>query len=479
MSNEAEPSEPASGRRLWSGRRSLARVDSRGASGDSTTRLAAAASPREGARGEIYKGLAALAAFALVLFGWASFAHLDAAVYAQGQIVVAGNRQAVQHREGGIVTELDVAEGDRVHTGQVLLRLNAGELLASERAAAAQVISLKALSARLLAELQGAPSFNAPAEFASLTGEDRKLADAAMILQRREFSTRALALVTQKQVLTARQKQSTEQINGFERQRASNREQQRLIKEEVDGIQGLLKRGLVPQTRARQLERSAADLTGTEGAYNASIARTQEEIGESRIRIAELDRDRAAEDSKDLRSAQFQLADLEPKLAAVRQQIERTIVRSPANGKVVGLTIFTVGGVVAPGQKLMDIVPEDQPLVLEAKVKPTDVDDLRVGQTTEIKITAFHDRSLPVLRGVVSKVSADAFTDEKTGASYFRIEATVPPAEVKVIRDARGADAGLKPGLPVQVVVPLRSRTALQYLIEPLQQMLWRSFREH
>ena len=153
-------------------------------------------------------------------------------------------------------------------------------------------------------------------------------------------------------------------------------------------------------------------------------------------------------------------------------------MRAPAPGRVVALSIFTVGGVVAPGQKLMDIVPDDQPLVIEARVKPDDADDLKPGQVTEIRIPAFHDRRLPLLTGKVTKISADALVDEKSGQAYFKIEVEVPPSQLAIIRQFRGDDPGLVPGLPVEVVVPLKNRSALDYLIEPLKEMLWKSFRQ-
>lgn len=430
-------------------------------------------------RREIAWGLTVAGLFLLALFGWGLWARLDSAVSAPGQVVVSGNRQTVQHRDGGIVTALNVREGDRVRAGQELLRLNADELSATERSDADQVIELQALQARLTAELRSAKAIAAPVAFAAMTGRDRASADAAMALQRREFDTRRVALETEESVLTQKVRESSEQITGYSRQAAANREQQRLIAQEIGGLVTLQARGLVPATRVRSLQRNAAELQGNEGEYNADIARTQQEIGESRIRVSDLERQRAADDSKDYQTAEFQLAELQPKLAAVRGQIARTVVRAPATGKVVGLSIFTVGGVVQPGQKLMEVVPENEPLVLEARVKPSDVSDLRIGQRTEIKITGFHERGMPLLHGVVSKISADSLNDEKTGQPYFRIEATVPASELALIRQVRGDAPGLKAGLPVDVIVPLRRRNALQYLTEPLQQALWKSFREH
>jgi HlyD family secretion protein len=433
---------------------------------------------RDHPRREITLGLIAGGLFLLALIGGGMLAHLDSGVYASGQIVVSGNRQTVQHRDEGIVSELDVHEGDSVTAGQVLLRLNADELRANERADASQVIGLKALQARLMAELEGRSSIQFPAEFKTMTGADRTDADSAMTLQTREFVTRNVALSTEKQVLAQKEKESTDQITGYDRQVSANDQQQGLIQQEIGGLKGLFERGLVPATRVRALQRSAAELQGNKGEYTADIARIQGEIGESRIRISGLERERAADDSKEYQAAQFQLSDVEPKLAAVRQQIERTVVRAPVTGRVVGLTVFTVGGVLSPGQKIMDIVPEHEPLIIEARVKTSDVSDLKVGQQTQISITGFHERGMPILHGIVSKIGADAQTDEKTGAPYFRIEVTVPADERKLIRQVRGAEQGLMPGLPVEVIIPLRRRTALDYLFEPLNQMLWKSFRQ-
>ena len=428
---------------------------------------------------DITVGIGITAVFLLALLGWGLFARLDAAVVAPGLITVLGNRQSVQHRDGGIVSDLAVREGDRVTAGQVLLKLNTAELSANVKASADQVIQLRAMQARLLAELSGDAQVRFPADFAVAPEDERPFVAAAELLQRREFETRRAAMLTSKQVLGQRERELAEQIRGYRGQLVAKKEQQGLITQEIDSLKRLQELGLVPATRMRSLQRSRSDLTGSEGEYTATVARTEQEIGETRIRISDLERERAADNSKEYRGAEFQLAELQPKLAAMREQLSRSIVRAPASGRVVGLTIFTIGGVITPGQKLMDVVPENQPLVIEARVKPNDVTDLTVGRKTEIRITAFHDRQMPKLNGVVSKVSADAFVDEKAGISYFRAEVTVPASELEIIAKRRGPVTGLQPGLPVEVLIPLRRRNALEYLLEPLQRSLWVSFREH
>ena len=429
-------------------------------------------------RREIIGGAVVIAVFLLAFVGWGLIAQLDAAVYAPGAVTVYGNRQAVQHRDGGVVAELDVREGDRVQAGQVLLKLSGSDLDAQERATADQVFELEALQSRLLAEMDGQKAFVAPDDFRTLTGADAQSAASAMQVQQHEYASRAAELATQKAVLGQRVNQLTDEIEGYRDQLTANRRQQDLIAQELDSLKDLLARGLVPMTRERSLQRDAAQLAGAAGEDSSNIARTEQQIGEAKLQIVDLERQRIADDSKDYRDTEMGLSQARPKLSALREQIDRLTVRAPAAGRVVGLSIFTVGGVVSGGQKLMDVVPENQPLVIECRVKPDEADDLKIGQATEIRIPAFHDRRLPLLTGKVNRISADALTDEKSGATYFKVEVEVPPSQLDVIRQFRGAEAGLKPGLPVEVVVPLRKRSALDYFLDPIREMLWKSFRQ-
>jgi HlyD family secretion protein len=187
---------------------------------------------------------------------------------------------------------------------------------------------------------------------------------------------------------------------------------------------------------------------------------------------------RAEEIAKDLHDVNFQIDDLLPKLAPLKEALAQTKIRAPVSGEVVGLQVFTVGGVIAPGEKLMDIVPKNAPMVIEAQIPANNMDGLYVGQSTEVRITSMHDRRLPILRGSITELSADSMVDEKSGQRYYTMEVTVPEAEAKKIDELRGPNGGLRIGLPVQVVVPLRKRTAWQYLTEPLTQAFGKSFRE-
>lgn len=429
----------------------------------------------DSARGDLILGGGVIVLFFVIFLGWAAFAPLDAGVYAHGQISVAGNRQSVQHRQGGAVSALNVAEGDRVRQGQVLMSLSSGELQATERGVAGQVVSLLAQRSRMIAERDRLGSVQPPAEFASLTPEDQPLAAEALRLQRLQFAARRTGRSTETGVLGQRQGQLDQQIEGLQRQIASNVEQRRLIEEELEGLKTLAARGFAPQNRVRALERTAAALDGELGSLRAQVASAGEAVGQTRLEILGVST-RMNEDVADqLRQTEVQLNELQPRLAELRSQIAQSRIRAPATGQVVGLTVFTVGGVIAPGQVLMDVVPDNASQLIVAEISPTDIDNVRVGMSTEVKFPGLRDRSIPLLHGTVTRVSPDAFTDDKTGRRHYRVELIVPPGELAKL----GASAShIRSGMPVDIVILLRKRSALQYLVEPLINSLWRTGSE-
>lgn len=422
----------------------------------------------------IIGGVIILLFFGLFL-GWAAFAPLDAGAYGQGQIAVSGNRQAVQHREGGVVSALHVAEGDTVERGQVLLTLSSGELRATERGVASQVFALLAQRARLTAERDGLRGIPTPPEFANLPPEDAALARESLRIQQLQFGARRVGRSTETGVLSQRIAQLNEQILGYERQISANIEQQRLIQEELAGMRSLAEQGYAPLTRVRALERTAAQLDGELGSLRAQIARSREAVGETRLQMSGVSSEMNEDVADQLRQIDVQLNELRPRMAELRSQIARSEVRSPASGQVVGLTIFTQGGVIQPGQTLMEIVPTDASQIIVAQISPNDVDNLRVGQTTEVRFPGLRERNPPTIHGRVTRISADSFTVEETGASYFRAEIVVPADEMAKL--GRSAST-LRPGSPVEIIILLRKRTALSYLLEPLTNNLWRSGSE-
>ena len=426
---------------------------------------------------EIRIGGTIAAAFFVLFLGWAAFVPLDAGVNAAGTIAVAGNRQTVQHKDGGVVTAIHVREGQHVTAGQVVIELSAPELKASERALTSDYLTLLAQRARLMAERVGQRDFAQPPEFATLSPADREIANEVMQLQRSEMMARSSALSAQQSVLGQRAQQLVQQQGGFTQQRQALLEQQRLIGEELAGLKSIADKGFASINRVRALERAQADLKGQEAQMRAEFARAGEGIGETRMQSLSVSRDRLEQVEADLKDTQAKLSEVLPKLVATREQLHQSQVRATATGQVVGLTVFTVGGVVAPGQKLMDIVPDGKELVIQAQLKPTDADDAYAGQTAQVRFSSVHNRSLPLFTGRVKTVSADSFTDEKSGRSFFRAEIVVPASEMNRVRSVLG-NGELRPGLPVEAVLTVRKRTALQYLLEPLSSRLWRSGHE-
>jgi len=415
--------------------------------------------------------------FFVILLGWAALAPLDAAVPAQGVIAVSGNRQSVQHREGGVVTAINVREGQRVNAGDILVEMAAPDIRAQERALTSDYLINLAQRARLMAERTGQRNFAPPAEFASLSDEDRPLAAQAMQLQRAQLNARLNSMSAQQSVLGQRSNQLGEQQSGYSQQILSLREQQRLLSEEIGGLRKIQEKGFASENRIRALERALADLKGREAAMTAEIARAGQGKGETRMQSVSIQSSALEQVATELRDTQARLSDVLPKLIAVREQLQRARVRAPASGQVVGLSIFTVGGVVSPGQVLMEIVPDHKTLVIQAQVAPGAADDVYKGQTAQIRFVSVNDQTLPLLSGTVRTISADSFNDEKSGQSFFRAEIEVPPEQLSKVRDALGR-GDLRPGLPVEVLLNVRKRTALQYALEPLTRNFWKSLRE-
>lgn len=424
---------------------------------------------------ELMVGGVVIGLFFVLFLGWAALAPLDAGAYAQGQVSVSGNRQAVQHREGGVVADLRVAEGDTVRRGQVLLVLSSGELRAAERGVTGQVFALLAQRSRLVAERDGLGAVPTPAEFAGLPPEDARLAGESLRLQRQQFGARGVGRSTETGVLGQRIAQLHEQIAGYQRQIDATEEQKRLIQEELAGMRRLADQGYAPLTRVRALERSSAQLDGELGSLRAQIARSREAVGETRLQMTGVSTQMHEEVADQLRQIDVQLNELRPRLTELRAQIARSEVRAPADGQVVGLTVFTRGGVIQPGQTLMEVVPAEASQVIVAQISPTDVDNLRLGQATEIRFPGLRERNPPTVRGTLTRISADSFTTPETGVRYYRAEIVAPAAELEKLGPAAH---DLRPGAPVEVVILLRKRTALAYLTEPLTRNLWRSGSE-
>lgn len=430
-------------------------------------------------RRDIRLGIIIAGLFFVLFLGWAAFAPLDAAAYADGKLVVSGQRQSVQHRDGGVVAAIKVAEGRRVSKGDLLIELAGAEVRAQERALATQMINYQAQRARLEAELTGASTIIWPAEFNEARGPRRAEIDEAIRVQSNEFRARRSSLGAQSQVLGQQAAQAIESATGYQSKMVSSTEQERLIQAEIDALRPVAEKGFVSQSRMRALERAKAELKGQRGQYQANVAEARASASGGRLRQIEAHRNYRERASAELREVEFALGELLPKYRAARDQLERLRIRAPVSGTVIGLSIFTVGGVIAPGQTLMDIVPDKADLVVAANVAIGDADDLRVGQSAQVRFLGLHERNMPIITGQVTRLSADSLVDEKSGEAFYTAEVRVPADQMRQVKQIRGGNFEFRAGAPVAVLVPLKKRTALQYALEPLADTMWTAFREH
>lgn len=418
--------------------------------------------------------------FFVVLIGWAALTRLDAAAMAPGKLVIDGQRQTVQHREGGVVGAIHVREGQKVQAGQILLSLAAADVRAQERALASQAITLFAQRARLQSEQLGRSTIPMPAELAAMTDpEDRAEIARAMEVQGVQLRTRLSVVQAQRGALAQRGSGAGNLGRGYSEQVAAIQQQIRSLDQELTSLRGVAEEGFVSQSRIRALERARAELIGQRGQYSATVAQSRDQAGESRLQSLEAQSDYLARSATELRDVEAALNEVVPKLAAARDQLARTEIRSPASGTVVGLQVFTPGGVIAAGQRLMDVVPDRADLHVEGRLTVQDGDDVMPGQIAYVRFDSLHERSLPPLESVVERVSADSFTDEKTGESYFTAAVQVKPAQLALLQDVRGPDFKLRAGMPVTIEIPVRKRTALQYMLEPITSAMRRAGREH
>jgi HlyD family secretion protein len=427
---------------------------------------------------DVRSGLIVIVVFFVVFLGWAAIARVDSAVSARGTIVVIGNRQEVQHKEGGIVSAIHVKEGDQVINGQVLIDLSGDETEATANAMIAQFIDLKVKEARLLAEQREVASFVTPAELTDIGPQYQPLITSAMHLQTKTLMANRNYMGTQLSVLDKRAQQTQEQIVGYHQQITSNITRQSLTKDELVGVKDLQRKGYAPMTRVRSLEQDIAGLEGDHGALEANVAAAQAQIGETRMQAVSVHKQFLDTVMSDLSDTQSKLSAIEPQMAAARASYNRLHVRATATGKVMGLTATTVGGVIAPGQKLMDIVPAAAPLVIDAMVEAKDGNDIRVGQEAQVRFNSLHERDVPILKGRVLDVSGDTFTDKDNNHTFYTARIEISAQTVATLDRIVQNQKALKPGLPVDVVVPQHKRTVLQYLLEPLNQSLWKTFRE-
>lgn len=423
--------------------------------------------------GSIVFGFAAMF-LAVGGFGiWAAAAPIASAVLATGKLTVATKRKQVQHYEGGIIHRVAVKDGDHVGKDDVLIELDVTRSKGRFAMARLGYLAAAAAEARLTAERDALSDLHFPADVVREAKIDLEVA-VIMRNQRLIFAARQLEYRNQMEILGQRIKRLADQIKGIEAERAAAEQQLVLADEEATALEALYRKNLTTRQRVLQIRREAVQLKGQIGRLSAETAAAQKEIGETELNLAQLKQRRNTDILSELKDIQTKVLELRQLYQTYGNELERTTVRAPVSGTVVGLQVHTVGGVVRSGETLLEIVPERDQLVVEVRVRPTDIDNVGIGQQTEVRFSAFKSRNMPTLQGQVASVSADALGDPDNQAFYYLAEITVDTSEL-----ARLGKVKLQPGMPAEVMIQTGSRTALEYLIQPLAESVNRAWREN
>jgi HlyD family secretion protein len=396
---------------------------------------------------------------------------LAGAVVVPGNLVVQSNVKNVQHPTGGVVAEINVRDGTRVQAGDLLLRLDATQVRASLQMVSKQLDELRAKIARLMAERDGLARMEVPAELASVSEDET--AKRLLASEESLFRARLNARQSQKDLLQGRVAQLTEEISGLEAQIDSKAKQLELIAGELTGVQELYDKHLVPLARLTALQRESARIEGERGQLVSSIAETKSKIGETQLQMVRADQDFRTEVVKDLGDAEGKEAELVERSVAARDVLDRIEIHAPVSGIVHQLAAHTIGGVIRPGDTIMEIVPDTEDLQVEARLQPRDIDQVRTGQLAFVRFTAFNQRVTPQLTGTVSYVSADTSREQQTNAPFFTVRVVLSDQERR-----RLAGQQLVPGMPAEVFMQTRSRTMMSYLLKPIADQMRRAFIE-
>ena len=403
--------------------------------------------------------------------GWAATAVISGAVVASGSVVVDSNVKKVQHPTGGIVGELRVRDGDRVHAGDVVVRLDETVTRANLAIVTKGLGEMMARKARLESERDGLDTITFPAQLVAEADDPDRAA--AMDSERKLFNLRKAARSGQKAQLRERVAQLGEEITGLAAQQNSKAKEIALIERELAGVRELWKQNLVQLTRLTALEREAARLDGERGQLVAAAAQAKGKIAETTLQILQIDQDIASDVAKELREVDGKIGELVERKVAAEDQLKRTDIRAPQDGTVFQLAVHTIGGVITAGDPIMLIVPEADNLLVEVKVNPQDIDQLQPNQKAILRFSAFNIRTTPEIEGVVTRISADTSTDQRTGQSYYTVRIAMPADQIERLGEVK-----LLPGMPVEAFMQTRDRTMLSYLIKPLHDQFLRAFRE-
>ncbi len=418
------------------------------------------------------QALILILAFFVGLGSFAAIVPLSSAAIAPGVINPEGRRRQIQHLEGGIIRAIHVSEGDIVREGEPLITLDETQPEAAFKILTEQYYSLSAIQARLLAEQGRAERIDFPIWLLADMAPDAL--EELVRTQTDLFESRTSVLSKREDLQLKKIAQLNEEIGGLEAQRKSASAQIRLIDQELGGLKDLFGKGLVANTRILALERTRAELEGSRAEFQAAIARAEQQISEAEIQIVTSVEQAMERINQELSSTRTLLGDVQAKVGASRDVLERTVIRAPVSGTVANLRYTSVSAVVRPGEPIVDVVPDKAELLIDAYVKPIDIDNVHQGLSAKISLPAFKQRNLPEIRGEVIYVAADRTLDEATGQPFYL-------ARVRVDTDVLEASDGtivLTSGMPAEVFIKTGERTALQYLTGPFLASFDRSFTE-
>lgn len=394
---------------------------------------------------------------------WGLFAPLDKGVPLSGTVAKESNRKAIQHQTGGIVKEILVKDGDVVKEGQVLVRMNGVLAKSAYETTEAQYLTARASEARLTAERDGQKTITFPAELMQRKNEPR-VAE-LMTLQSQLITSRQMSLQNELGSVDENIAGLKDQIKSLEESRESKKAQMGYLKEQLDGMRDLAKEGYVARNRLLDLERTYAQLSGQISEDIGNIARARRQVLELSLRKAQRAQDYQKEVRTQLSDTEREAEALSARLQGQQFEVDNVELKSPVSGTVTSLAVFTQGGVVQPGFKMMEIVPTNDPLVIEGNLAVNLVDRVHPGLKTELIFSAFNVNKTPHIEGEVEQVAADRSVDERTGAPYYKVRVKVTPAGQKKIAEHH---MDVRPGMPVELFVKTGERTPLNYLLKPI-----------
>jgi len=397
----------------------------------------------------------------LGFLGWAALAPLDKGVAVSGKVMVSGHRKVVQHPSGGIVERIDVRDGDKVEAGQVLIRLKETPLLGQAQSLRSQFYGSLASEARLNAERDGAQGVSFATELTALATEPEVASN--LVLQRQLFDSRRQALLLDQQGIDESIAGAEAQLRGVRDSQANKVLQRTALTEQLQGLRELAREGYIPRNRLLDTERVYAQILGSISEDYGRIGQLQRQVLEMRLKIRQLAEEYQKEVRTQLADTRIRTEDLRNRLASAEFELANSQLRAPVAGIVVGLDVFTEGGVIKPGQALMEIVPQGEPLLVEARVPVELADKVHAGLPVELMFSAFSQSTTPRVAGEVMLVSADRQVDERTDEPYYTLRAQVSEQGM-----AQLAGLQIRPGMPVEAFVRTGERSMLNYLFKPL-----------